>query len=484
MLEKLKLRISKLNIQERWAHKVLSFVILAFLLVFITAALTLRSTYYNTIENVLSNAAQTSVKNYFNVYLDKETVFSDVALDFIEGYTQKDKFEVWAINSNGDIVASTSGFQAEHKNKLADYDEALVSESGTGVSITYLQSGEKIMAYTQIIRGASPSQSGAIRFITSLKYVDRQLALITVYIFVAMLFLMSVVLLTNHRFLKSIVKPVKKLSTAAKDFARGDYSVRIEKDNDDELGDLCDSINKMANDISVTDSMKNDFISTVSHELRTPLTSIKGWGETLINDQMSDPQLTHRGLQVIINESGRLAGFVEELLDFSRMQNGKLSLHMEMIDVLAELDETVFIFKERAMREGIEIQYSVPDIPAPMMGDANRIKQVFVNILDNAIKYNNEGGKVYVVAEIEKEKIKITFADNGCGISEKDLPHVKEKFYKANISVKGSGIGLAVADEIVNIHKGTLDIQSVENEGTTITITLPLTTNFNNDKEN
>ena len=180
-------------------------------------------------------------------------------------------------------------------------------------------------------------------------------------------------------------------------------------------------------------------------------------------------------MEVILDETGRLNGMVEELLDFSRMSNGRMSLNIEKIDVLAELDETVFAFRERAVREGIELSYNVPSIPVPADADASRIKQVFVNILDNAIKYNRQGGKVIVTAEVSKPKtLIITFTDTGKGISPDDLPKVKEKFYKADSTVRGSGIGLAVVDEIVKLHKGEFNIDSILGEGTTVTILLPV----------
>ena len=165
---------------------------------------------------------------------------------------------------------------------------------------------------------------------------------------------------------------------------------------------------------------------------------------------------------------------VEELLNFSRIQNGTLSLRLEKIDVLAELDETIFVFKERSKRDGIELTYSAPDLPAPMMADPNRIKQVFVNILDNAFKYTEQGGLVNVEAFIDGDKLIIQVLDTGCGIAQEDLPNVKMKFYKANIQVRGSGIGLAVVDELVKMHNGSLDIQSKLGIGTTVTIILPI----------
>ena len=175
-------------------------------------------------------------------------------------------------------------------------------------------------------------------------------------------------------------------------------------------------------------------------------------------------------MNVIIDEASRLSGIVEELLDFSRIQNSALKLRIEKMDVLAELDETVFAFKDRSTREGVDLVYNAPDVPTPIDGDPDRIKQVFVNILDNALKYTNQGGKITVGADVADDKLTVTVSDTGCGISAEDLPHVKEKFYKANMTVHGSGIGLAVADEIVKLHKGTLDIDSVLGEGTTVTV--------------
>lgn len=474
MLETLRKKLDSRSITKRWVTDILTIVVCVFFTCFVTTCVLLKNHYYSTVESYVSSGSSSAVNNYFDLYLEDGVPFSDCAVDFMENYSNKDKVEVWIINSQGQVVGSSGGFRVERQD-MPDYTQALANSSNNAKWIGRMPlTGERVMAYTYIIDGGNSAQTGAVRFVCSLEAVDREIALLIGFVFIAFSFLLAIVILANMLFIKSITDPVKNISATAQKIAAGDFNVRIEKKRSDELGDLSDVINNMAGEIAATDTMKNDFISTISHELRTPLTSIKGWGETLIMDPQADPQLTHRGLQVIINESGRLSGFVEELLDFSRMQSGRMTLRLDKIDVLAELDETVFVFKERALREGIEVQYNAPDLPAPAMADANRIKQVFVNILDNALKYNNEGGRVFISAEIEKNRLKVIVADNGCGISAQDLPYVKEKFYKANISVKGSGIGLAVADEIINLHSGTLEIESVEKEGTTVYITLPL----------
>lgn len=484
MLKKYASKLKQMNITNRWLVMVCSIVTALFIVLFVSSCILIKSAYYKSAEKYIFNVASSAVENNFEIYLDGKTSFAKVGIDYIDSFSDKNNLEAWVINSRGIPITSSSGFSINEIDSanMQDYSQALDSDIGMGMWVGRNANGEKIMCMTRVIASDASNERGAVRFISSLELIDKQIMLLIVTVFCVFTLLYAAVLLLNLYFIRSITVPVGEIVETAKKIASGDFNARIKVRNNDELGDLSNTINNMAEDISTTDNMKNDFISTISHELRTPLTSIKGWGETLIVDPHGDPQLTNRGLQVIISESARLSGFVDELLDFSRMANGRMTMRLEKIDILAELDETVFVFKERALREGIEVQYNAPDLPAPALADANRIKQVFVNIMDNALKYNNEGGRVFVSAEMEKNKIVIIVADNGCGIAPQDLPHVKEKFYKANISVKGSGIGLAVANEIVSMHNGKLEIDSVLDEGTTVTVTLPLELNISSER--
>ena len=247
--------------------------------------------------------------------------------------------------------------------------------------------------------------------------------------------------------------------------------MRVEKSKDDELGQLCDAVNDMAGELGAAERMKNDFISSVSHELRTPLTAIKGWAETLRLG--ADQETAEKGMTVIIRESARLSGLVEELLDFSRLQSGRMRLSAARLDILAELDEAVYLFTDRARTERKELTYEENTSLSPVYGDRDRLRQVFVNIIDNALKYTQAGGVITVSSREAMGYVEVTVSDTGCGIPAQHLPNVKKKFYKANQLVRGSGIGLAVADEIVSLHGGTLGIESQEGVGTVVTIRLP-----------
>lgn len=466
------------GITRRWLINIIGVIALLLTTAFVVSTVGIHNYYYNAVRNIVNSGASQAAVSYFRNNLDNGNSLESSAADYVNSYPLKNRTTLWIIDNAGKVILSSSGF-AIGKQDMPDYNEAMLSGNGYAEYIGKAENGEKMMAVSRAITDSSGNEVGAIRVMTDIDKVDSQIVAFAFIIFFTLLLIMGIIVYSNRFFIRSIIKPVKEINEATKLIAQGNLDVRIEKQYNDEIGDLSDSINTMATEIAAADKMKNDFISTISHELRTPLTSIKGWGETLTigNDDNVD-ELTKKGLQVIVNEAGRLEGFVEELLDFSRLQSGRMQLRLTKTDILAELEETLFTFTERAVREGYEVKYSIPDTPSVANADPNRLKQVFLNILDNALKYSRSGSKIFVKAEFTKEDnndfVKIQIVDQGCGISAEDLPHVKEKFYKANVSVRGSGIGLAVTNEIISLHGGRLDIDSVEGKGTMVTVILPV----------
>lgn len=486
MLKKLKGRKIE-GITRRWLINIIGIIVAIFIIAFIICSVTIKDYYYSSVENIVSSGASPSAVSYFTNNAENGTSIEASAADFVESYSYKDKTTLWILDNDGNVILSSSGF-AIKKQEMPDFQQAVKDSSGVGKYIGKIENGEKVMALTRVINDNNGTEIGAIRVMTTVDRVDDQIATMCLLIGLMFFVVLAIIIFSNLFFIRSIIIPVQEVNEATKLIAQGNLEVRIEKKYNDEIGDLSDSINTMATEIAAADKMKNDFISTISHELRTPLTSIKGWGETLtLGNQDNVDELTRKGLQVIVNEAGRLEGFVEELLDFSRLQSGRMNLRLAKTDILAELEETLFTFRERAIREGYEVRYSIPEVPSVANADANRLKQVFMNILDNALKYSRPGSKIFIKAEFinkdGKDFVQIAVADQGCGISAEDLPHVKEKFYKANMSVRGSGIGLAVTNEIVNLHGGTIDIDSVEGKGTLVTIQLPIVEKGNENNE-
>ena len=396
--------------------------------------------------------------------------YSTEVRELIEGFDKKEQMEMMSINKNGEVTLSSSGFSPDESYNMPDYEAALKSEDGVGVFHGY-ETGENIIAVTVMI--AQPSSSyNALRYVSSMKLIDNQLSGIMLAALLISAGVILVVIFSGMYFVKSICVPLMQISVTAKKLAKGDFSERIAIRNNDEIGELSRVFNDMADELENSEAIKNDFISSVSHELRTPLTAIKGWSETL--EAGYDEETYRKGMKVITHETGRLEGMVEELLDFSRIQNGRFTLQMANTDIIAELDDALLIYTDKARKENKTIHYTEPESLCVVYGDKNRLRQVFINVIDNAMKYTDPGGSVDISVEKGSDTLSIIVADTGIGISAADLPKVKAKFYKANSTRRGSGIGLAVADEIISMHGGRLDIDSVLGKGTTVTITLPL----------
>lgn len=465
----------KQGISRRWFVNTIGVVFIVLAVSIFALVVTVQSSTYSGIEQALTGRVD-ELLNWLSADSGDITSseFAAITRDYIERFPDKNDMEIMALNRNGKIFTTSTGFEPDQSQKMPDYDDALKSADNAGKWIGELDTGEKVMAITRVVRNDDGVLTGSVRYLVSLEKADEQTAKITLVLIAAGVFVMLLITFSGVYFIRSIIVPIQQVNTVAEKIAHGDFDVRIKKARDDELGQLCDSINDMAGELAATERMKNDFISSVSHELRTPLTAIKGWAETL--HQGTDTNTTEKGMNVIIRESERLSGLVEELLDFSRLQSGRMRLFAAKIDILAELDEAVYMFTDRARTEDKQLNYEENTLLSPVYGDVDRLRQVFVNIIDNALKYTEAGGCVSVSSAEGDGYIRVVISDTGCGIPAEHLPNVKKKFYKANQLVRGSGIGLAMADEIVSLHGGSLDIASQVGVGTAVTITLPTCT--------
>ena len=265
-------------------------------------------------------------------------------------------------------------------------------------------------------------------------------------------------------FRRRVSRPVEQIT----------YGTELPVQRDDELGRLATAINELSQEISRSEKMQSEFISSISHELRTPLTAITGWSETLMFDTAIQGD-SRRGISIIAKEAARLTSLVEELLEFTRIQDGRFNLNMELLDIESELEDTIFTYQELLRQDGMQLIYNPPEEEIPLVpGDPERLKQVFLNILDNAAKYACDGKTIEVSVFSDSEAATIQFRDHGPGIPDSELPHVKEKFFKGEKhKARGSGIGLAVCDEIVTRSGGTLTIGNAPGGGTLVSVRLP-----------
>lgn len=467
------------GLQGRWLHNTLS-IVLALVLLCVTVLSTTVAAYYYSNMQAGMEAKARSGTSFFETYLSSNyNEYYQSCAQFARTFDSKDVMELQFIDTGYRIVASSYSQLSAQASVTSDITRALETRKIAVFTGENPATGERIMAVSSPLLYINGEAIGVLRYVTSLRQVDRQILLFTLTVLLVGMVLLLVVYASGRYYLKSILAPVSEITATAKRIAAGSYGVQIQRHGaEDEIGELVDTINDMSNKISQAERMQSEFISSVSHELRTPLTAISGWSETLLAAGGSvEAAEARRGLRIILRESHRLTSLVEELLEFTRMQDGRFKLNVSVNDLRAEFEDTVFMYGSRLQQEGIDLQYlenddDIPDIPC----DAARMRQVFLNILDNAAKYGGEGGRI--TAEIcgNETAVVVRIRDFGPGIPEEELPLIKKKFYKGSSKARGSGIGLAVCEEIVTMHGGTLDITNAEGGGTLVTICLPIET--------
>lgn len=377
------------------------------------------------------------------------------------------------LNSAGELRIDSDGFSPNIRYATGDVRTAATGELGswTGVDPYF---GERVISVTAPLWNEARVVS-MIRYTSSLQQVDDMVAQLIRMTFIVGIAVILLFLGLSLFLAQRIVMPIRELTRAARYMAGGDWSKRAMKRSDDEIGQLAETFNTMVSELNKREKLKNDFISSISHELRTPLTSIKGWSETLKESKpQEDDEEVKMGLSIISKETERLAGLVEDLLDFSKLSASTMELQTETLDLNGPVKETVRQLAVREEGTKVRLLATYGTSPIVVNGDANRLKQVIINLIDNAFKFTPAEGTIRVSTAVEGEFAVVTVSDTGSGISEEDLPHVMEKFYKASNSHSGSGLGLAISKEIVELHGGKMTIDSERGAGTIVNLRLPL----------
>lgn len=436
-------------------------------LVMVGFGIGIRQYYYQGIVNTFQSQVE-AVPSVFT----KETDFTNSNLvkfsdEIIKNYQLKGA-ELQLLKRSGKVIQSSTGF-CEDKTYL-------VNPSVLDLKTTYeieknSYSGQKIMAvYTPLVFGGQVL--GILRYTTSLTQVNALIMNLLSYGMIICTFIAVIVFLISLRLGNMIVEPLNDIINFTKKIAEGKYKEKIENTYPNELGEIAKTLNYMGDEILKTDRLKNDFISSISHELRTPLTGIKGWVETMQNpDGLTDEEFQF-GLGIIDTESERLINLVENLLDFSRYQSDRMKLITSEVKVDKLIREVTFQLQKKAEKK--EIKLIVETNPAIITADGDRLKQVILNVLDNAIKFSYKNSKIHIIQSVNEDFVSIKISDTGVGIKKENLKHVMESFYKIDPKSIGVGLGLVISRNIIDMHKGHLKIESEYGKGTTVIISLPL----------
>lgn len=461
------------SLRGRWiGNTVATFCVLGLVCVLLITG-TFGLYYYSNMRADLEAKAMQTCRFFANYIGQNYDDYYQSCVTYAQTFDMSGSLELQFINADGLLIASSYGNWAGISPATSEIQDAMNSRSIKTFTGRDPGTGEHIIAVSGAMIYSNGEVVGVLRYVTSTRLVNRQILFIGLASLGAFIVLLAVLLLTSNYFIRSILIPVDEITEKAKKIKGGSYGVQIQKKYNDEIGALADTINEMSVKLNQNEKMQADFISSLSHELRTPLTAINGWSETLLSSNDLDTE-TRRGVKIIAREAKRLTEMVVDLLDFTRWQDDRLKLNVELSDIRSEFEDTVFMYSSRLSQDGIHLEYTDTEQEIPMIPcDHARLRQVFLNILNNAAKHGGVGKRIDASMTYEDEQVVVRIRDYGPGIPEAELPHVKKKFYKGSSKTRGTGIGLAISDEIVSMHGGSLELSCPAGGGTLVTIRLP-----------
>lgn len=435
----------------------------------------IKNYYYDYVRQSLSSYAYFTRETYSTASSESDS-FENKIRSILEKESLKTgtKYSVQIINKYKTLIIDQYGIRTNTKVEYDDVNRAL---SGSDTLTPYVyrnnQTNEHLMSISVPIK-VNNIIEGVARYTVSLTDIDKVILKLVSALIIAGLFILIITISISLRFSESIIQPLRELKEFANELAHGNYNIKLKnkKLRKDEIGDLAETFEHMAGEIDKTRRLKEEFISSISHELRTPLTSIKGWSETLGYENITREELD-LGLGIIQDETERLIKLVEELLDFSRLSSDRIRLQIDMVDIERLVKGVVNQLKVKSNENNIFLTYNFENTNLiHIQGDKNRLRQVLINLIQNAIKFTPPKGSIHVSVSQNEEYTTIVVKDTGSGIKSENLEKVLDKFFQEDFYKSGSGLGLAISNEIVKLHGGEINIESEKNVGTTITFTL------------
>lgn len=406
--------------------------------------------------------------NYLSRYDLSEIVIGDKNSFYRDNISQVQILD----NSSNVLFDSQGSSNIGKKIKTQDVNNANKGEYSYQ-KIKNKKTGEEVIALSYPLSD-NQKQIGILRLISSTSKVKENVnnQMIVFVFFGLIIYLFA--LIVSYYAAKKWTVPIKKLTKVGERLAQGDFKVKANESGKNEISELGQTLNYMSENIVKREDMKNDFISSVSHELRTPLTSIKGWAITLQSKEIQkNEEMLSQGLIIIENEGERLSLMVEDLLNFSRLSSSSFQYEKENLNIVEIVREVYHQLYPRSLNEKINFEFKTAYDNIIVDCDKNRIKEVFINIIDNAMKFTDKDGHVDLMITKDDDNVVIEIKDDGEGIKEDEIPFVSSKFFKGSSSKSQTGLGLSICEEIVKAHDGKLIIKSKYTEGTSVTVVLP-----------
>ena len=417
-------------------------------------------------------------------YVQRNVTMKPLILNKIRSIYQDYSADIWIVSYDSGIIQYLDGSWNTSEYIASDAVKAQLNIIQTGEEIRatglFPELGEQIVTIGVPWRYGNKEVVGAVLLHIPMKSLKISMLAVARSILPEALLSLLVGAVLAFFLAQSQIRPLREIKSAVAEFTKGDLTRRVNLNCGGELQELGDSINRMAAELNRMEDSRRSFVANVSHELRSPLTSVRGYVQAML-DGTIPPEDVPKYLNVVNDETTRLTDLVRDLLDLSRLESGKFPLNLAPFDINELLRRTLINFEGRIDAKGIEVDVELTDDPLTVMGDANRISQVVTNIVDNAVKFMDEGGAGRLTLRTAREGkcARVSIRNNGPAIAENDLPCIFERFYKADkahTAGGGTGLGLSICQRIMHQHGSEITVSSVPGD-TAFDFTLPIAEN-------
>lgn len=426
--------------------------------------------YYNEVEQEIDRLS-TRYANTITSLKDPQI------LNMFETLANLTNNEIYIVNAKGEVAANSgvSGLAEEGTIPLRELKQLA---NGERIQKKYLEPNSErklLVSGAPIIRNGT--FYGGVFVLSSIDGIARSLQ--KVHYLLILSGVGALFLAAGFTFILSrkLSDPLIQMERAARKMAKGNLNTRVNVNSNDEIGSLAQAINDLAVELNRYRTNRSEFFANVSHELRTPITYLEGYANVLKKKLYQTEEEKQQYLAIILQESKRLTRLVKSLSELSKMEEGKIDLDLQRLDLVEVLENALLKTELRAKEKHLQINKEIESDLPPVYGDGLRMEQIMINLLENAIRYT-EKGSITLAARLECKNVKIIISDTGIGIPEKELPHIFDRFHRVEKSRSreygGSGLGLAIVKHLIELQGGTIDALSIVGKGSSFQITFPV----------
>ena len=384
---------------------------------------------------------------------------------------------VWIMDNSGKVLAGKA--PERWQRRVAENPEEYQRLFGSDVQ-SWIRTGRKqadpSVAVSIPVPNASPP--AALFLYTPIKGVTKAADAVEDLLLIALSVGTGAALTIGFLISRSLTKPIQNISNSADSFAKGNFEARAQVSGSDEVSRLGQTFNSMAEAIAGVEQNRRDFLANVSHELKTPVASIQVLAESLADGLVQDPDQQRRYLNNIVAETGRIDRLIRDLLDMSLLVAGQLPIRLSPVNLSEFVKDHIERHQHSLQARNLEVTIDSPPNLGKVLADPDRLEQVFTNLLSNAARYSPVGSKIKIILTPSSSAVVLSVADQGPGIPAPDLPFIFDRFYRVEKSrVRsdgGTGLGLAISKKLVTAMNGIISVRSIEGQGSTFTITLPI----------